>query len=140
VNPGTGGFEYFVQQAWRESPSSTNYLYFTHWIGSVVPNRWVDWVVHVKWSDVGDGDGLLEIWRDGNPDPVLRLSGRTDDYDDGTHHDWGNYMKFGIYKWPWAKTPGQGDKQREMYVDELRIADESGDRDAVSPRSQQGNS
>jgi hypothetical protein len=38
----------------------------------------------------------------------------------------GNYMKIGIYKWPWnpnwTGVPSQVDK-RVMYYDELRIAD-----------------
>jgi hypothetical protein len=74
---------------------------------------------------------LLQIWKDGKPLPGFeRKVGRTDDYGDGVH---GNYMKVGLYKWPWSQHKPSDTTRRVLYLDELRTADEHGSYDAVAP-------
>jgi hypothetical protein len=93
--------------------------------GPYAAGRWTDWVVHVHWS-ASDTDGLLSIWKDGNPVPgFANRKGRTA-YQDEQGQVIDNYMKIGIYKWPWntgSSQPGNA-TQRIMYHDEVRIADQ----------------
>jgi hypothetical protein len=94
-------------------------------VGTWTSGVWADWVVHVAWRP--DSSGMLQVWKGTDPNPVFQFSGQNK-FDDGQ----GNYMKFGIYKWDWASGPTQT-TERVIYYDELRIADQSGSRQAVSP-------
>jgi len=100
------------------------------WLGDVLADRgkWTDWVFHVRWSP-GD-DGLIELWRDGE-------LVATDTGQNCVAADYAPYFKFGIYKWPWkqdaTQTPSTATK-REIYFDEIRIADDRGSFEAVSPQ------
>jgi hypothetical protein len=126
----SGQFEQLIQQAWRESATSETYAYDYTLIGECRVDRWVDWVVHVKWST--GADGVLQIWRDG--DLIINKIGRNDDYPAPGEPGVGNYFKMGIYKWPWSQGRPSDTDHRTMFVDELRIADEQGSYDAVKPR------
>lgn len=85
--------------------------------------RWVDWVVHVKWS--ATRNGRIEIWKDGRR--VFTKSGPN------TFASYGNYIKFGVYKWGWGGSRTTGVSRRVMYYDSLRIAGKNACRKAVSP-------
>jgi Polysaccharide lyase len=101
--------------------------------GPGIANTWVDWVVHVRWSTTNTG--LIEVWRDGHK--VAAINDSTDDFPDPASPDTSNYIKIGIYKWPWSQpTPNPPSEvtHRRMYADELRIADGTGRYDAVAPR------
>jgi hypothetical protein len=86
---------------------------------------WTDWVVHVVWRP--DSSGMLQVFKDAATTPVFQFGGQNK-FADGQ----GNYMKFGIYKWDWVNGPTQT-TERVIYYDELRIADHTKSRQAVSP-------
>ena len=98
----------------------------------VLPDRgrWVDWVFHVNWS--WQGDGLVEIWKDGERIAVRDGPNCSNDRE-------GPRISFGVYKWPWR--PGSNAAancnpsivERLIYVDELRIAGHDGGYEAVAP-------
>jgi hypothetical protein len=124
---GTRDGQWLISQNW-EGPHYSNTP-----IGSYQKSTWTDWVVHVKWS--AGSDGLLTIWKNGQPVPGFNNKQGKNTYSDTQH---GNYMKIGIYKWPWNPnwTGVQSDvDERRMYYDELRMADQRGSYDAVKPRS-----
>lgn len=75
-------------------------------IGPVVKNRWIDFVVHIRWSASSSG-GLREYWRDG------KLMGRSTNQNMGTDsrviHRMGIYQGVGV------------DHRRTLYWDNHRI-------------------
>ncbi len=101
-----------------------NFLYDD--IGAVESNKWTDWVFHIKWST--SSNGIIEIWRNGTK--VFTYNGVTN-----YNLPEGNYMKLGIYKWPWTNRPGSSSvTKRVLYIDEFRIAGETGSYATVAPR------
>ena len=98
-------------------------------IGDYVKGVWTDFVVHVKWST--GSDGLIEVWKDGVK--VFTKSGINTYVGITT----GNYMKVGIYKWPWKKTDTYNSTttQRVMYADEIRIGNALATYNDVKPGS-----
>lgn len=131
--PGTSSFGYYLHREWTPTPGSTLQIDERPLGGSGVADTWVDWVVHVRWSTTNSG--LIEVWRDGQK--VATINGSTDDYPNPDHLDQSNYLKFGIYKWPWSQAnpkPPSEVTHRRMYADQLRIADGTGSYDAVAPR------
>jgi hypothetical protein len=80
--------------------------------------RWTDWVVHMKWSHLGDG--ITEIWRNGEK--------ITDRKGPNCFNDKiGPYFKMGIYKgWMDRETPQGTVGRRVIYHDEVRIAGPGG--------------
>lgn len=87
----------------------------------IVRGRWVDWVVHVRWSY--ESDGLVEVWQDGRQ--VARREG-PNTYNDEREQ----YLKVGSY---WLS--GQDDvDQRVSFVDEVRMAGPGATYDDVAPR------
>lgn len=122
--------QYAVSQNWEITRG--NWHFHSENIGAYETGRWTDWVVHVKWST--ESDGLLEIWRDGEPVPGFAPRvGRNDDYGDRVH---GNYMKVGLYKWAWSQGKPSDTQQRVLFFDELRIAGASGSYEQVAPGSE----
>ena len=92
----------------------------------VVRGVWTDWVVHAKWS--GEGDGVLEVWKNGTQ--IVNRAGPTA-YSDWTPRP---YPKWGIYKWSWKGT-GSIVTARSLYIDAVRITDgEHGSYAQVAPR------
>ncbi len=79
----------------------------------LIKGRWVDWVIHVKWSY--KNDGLLDIWQDGQK--VTKYRGPI-----GYNDVKSMYLKTGLYhigngdSWP------AGLKRRVLYIDEIRMA------------------
>jgi hypothetical protein len=92
-------------------------------------NRWTDWVFHVVWRSTADG--VIEVWKDGSQTPVFTQTAMQTKFPDNQ----GNYTKLGIYKWDWVNGP-TATSQRVIFYDELRIADQTGSREAVSPPAQ----
>ena len=89
--------------------------------------KWTDWVFHVRWSP-GD-DGLNEFWRNGE-------LAATDTGQNCAASDYAPYFKLGSYKWPWkqdAEAAPSAVARRVIYFDEIRIADDRGSNEAVSP-------
>jgi hypothetical protein len=91
--------------------------------GDAPSDAWVSVVFHIKWSN--DDDGILEVWIDG--EQVMDYVGPTS-YD----LDEGNYLKLGVYKWPWIEGPTDV-PQRVLYADDLRIGDEQATYADVAP-------
>lgn len=127
------GEDYVLRKRWDPDPNDDvlEVEYKNVWRGPVLPDRgrWVDWVVHINWSK-GD-DGLVEVWKDG--ESVVRHVG-PNMYNDG--EDRAPYFKFGLYKWPWQKTPEEEPSpvtRRTLVFDEIRIGDASAGRAGVSP-------
>ena len=120
--------QFVISQNWEISPGNWHFAHTP--IGPYETGRWIDWVIHVKWST--GSDGTLDVWKDGRPvDGFFGQRGRNDDYGDRVH---GNYMVIGVYKWPWSQNKPSDTTRRIMYVDELRVADQRGSYQAVAPR------
>jgi hypothetical protein len=115
-----------ISQNW-EGPNGI--IYANTPIGPYQTDRWTDWVVHVRWS--AGANGLLEIWKDGQPVTGFSPKNGKNNYTDPAH---GNYMKFGIYKWAWSQGKPSDTSRRVMFYDELRIADQTGTYGTVRPR------
>ncbi len=90
-------------------------------LGTIPKNRWIDWVVHIKYSQ--DNSGILEVWMDGIK--VIDRQNLTNSYYDGTYP----YLKFGLSKSNW----GTGISERVMYYDEIRIGNSNSSYDEVKP-------
>jgi len=88
--------------------------------GSVVQDlgKWIDWVVHVRWSHKDNGLGFLTIWKDD-----VEVYARTGP---NCFNDWrgGPYMKFGVYMWDLefaTREQLQNVRSRHLYFDTIRI-------------------
>ena len=90
-------------------------------IGDVPKNKWIDWVVHIKYSHTNTG--ILEVWMDG--EKVIDRQNMPNSYNDKAYP----FFKFGIYKWKW----GTATSQRVIYYDEVRVGDENSSYDKVNP-------
>ncbi len=96
-------------------------------LGTYTKNKWTDFVYHVKWSK--GTDGLIEVWKDGvkvfTYNGANMLSTAT----------YGAYMRTGLYKWPWNPTSKivSSTTQRVMYVDDVRIGNQSATYYDVAP-------
>jgi hypothetical protein len=124
---GVKGQEWQVsRRKWEDlAANETVPIYTTAWEA----NRWTDWAFHVVWRSTTDG--VIEIWKDGSTMPVQTQTGMQTKFPDNQ----GTYMKFGIYKWDWVNGP-TATSQRIIFYDELRIADQTGSGEAVSPPAQ----
>ena len=119
------GDQYRVRKRWGPGRDQ----YENIWLGEVLPDRgcWIDWVFRVRWSP-GE-DGSIEVWRNG--EKIATDGGRN-----CVGADYAPYFKFGIYKWPWKQSADQAPSavtRRVIYFDEIRIADDRGSYEAVSP-------
>ena len=87
-------------------------------LGPIVTGRWIDFVMHIRWSDSPD-DALREFWRDG------RFMGRSTNQNMGTDSPIIN--RVGVYQ-------GTGvDHTRTLYWDNHRIAGSCAEVDPASP-------
>lgn len=89
--------------------------------------RWVDFVLHAKWT--GDEDGFLALWTkvgDGDYARAIDYRGPTwwNDEGDGPYFKMGLYT--GIYNW-------KGAAPRVLYTDEYRLGDAASSFDEVRP-------
>ncbi|MBE7639957.1 hypothetical protein GUB10_06400 [Salegentibacter sp. BLCTC] len=90
-------------------------------LGTIPKDKWVDWVVHIKYSHTNTG--VLEVWKDGKK--VIDRQNMPNTYNDEKYP----YFKFGIYKWEWTPTSSQ----KVIYYDEVRIGNENSSYDEVKP-------
>lgn len=94
-------------------------------LGLYERGRWIDWVVHVKWS--WQDDGLLEVWKDG--ERVVHHRG-PNAYND----EKGTYFKTGIYKWLYKQAPDETTtSERMIYVDEVRVGGPDAEYKDIAP-------
>jgi hypothetical protein len=97
-------------------------------VGKVEKGKWVDWVVHVKWSY--KSDGFLKIWKDGQL--ITNYQGPT------TYNDLKPQLfKFGIYKAWWNHELPPRRNTLILYYDEVRIGDENSSYEEVAPKGSQ---
>jgi hypothetical protein len=85
-------------------------------LGNADTEVWTDVVFHIKWSK--SSSGHLELFLNGTS--VFT-------YDGITTYDLpeGNYLKLGIYKWPWLDSNSTSVvDERVLYADELRVGSE----------------
>ncbi len=90
-------------------------------LGTIQKNKWIDWVVHIKYSHTNSG--ILEVWMDGKK--VIDRQNMPNSYNDVAYP----YLKFGLYKWSW----GAATSKRVMYFDEVRVGDEKSSYNEVMP-------
>ncbi|SHN04112.1 protein of unknown function [Salegentibacter salegens] len=90
-------------------------------LGKIPKNKWIDWVVHIKYSHTNTG--ILEVWMDGVK--VIDRQNMPNSYNDEKYP----YFKFGVYKWKW----GTAATQRVIYYDEVRIGDKNSSYEEVKP-------
>lgn len=91
-------------------------------LGAAPFDRWVDYVVHVKWDPTGK-KGLLEVWQDG------RLIVNEQNISIGYLQVSKPYWKVGIYAW----TGKASHAERTLLYDDIRIGDASATYDDVKP-------
>lgn len=91
------------------------------WEGPLEKGKWVDWVLHVKWSYTSTG--VIELWKDG---VYMQQRIGPNTYNDQKPL----YFKAGVYRANWWS-----DKftQRTVWIDEVRILNGLGSVQAVSP-------
>lgn len=111
------------QLRWDADPimangTSDGHIYID--LGPLPKNRWIDWVVHIKFSHTNEG--VLEVWKDGVK--VIDRQNLPNSYNDTNFP----YMKIGIYKWTWGDV-----NEKVMYWDEVRIGNENSSYDEVKP-------
>jgi hypothetical protein len=94
-------------------------------LGTIPKKKWIDWVVHIKYSHTNTG--ILEVWMDG--EKVIDRQNMPNAYNDVSYP----YLKFGLYKWSW----GNSTTNRVMYFDEVRVGDENSSYDEVKPSGSQ---
>ncbi|NJL83750.1 MAG: hypothetical protein HC890_13935 [Chloroflexaceae bacterium] len=99
-------------------------------LGQYQTGEWTDWVFHVKWSH--KSDGLVEVWKDGKL--VVRETGPN------TYNDQiGPNFKLGIYKPGWRdRAENSSVRQRTLFVDEVRLADQDATFADVDPATHAG--
>ncbi len=91
-------------------------------LGTATYNKWVDYVVHVKWDAAGK-TGVLQIWQDG----VLKADEQNISI--GYPQQRKPYWKAGIYAW----TGKSKYNERVLYYDDVRIGGPSANYNVVKP-------
>lgn len=86
----------------------------------LIKGRWVDWVIHAKWS--AQNDGFWTIWQDGVK--VVEEKNIITQYPEAL----GPYAKFGQYHSVSEEAP-----QNVAYFDEYRVAGPEGSYEQVAP-------
>lgn len=119
-NNASGSAELSLQTAANKfdvvrSIGGTNYRQSTG-VKTIIPNKWYDFVWHVKWST--GNDGIIELWIDGVK--YYTFTGKTA----GSSTP---YFKFGINRW------NMGNSSRVLFYDNLRIGNEKATYKDVAP-------
>jgi hypothetical protein len=96
-------------------------------VGPAVFDRWVDYVVHIKWDATGK-TGLLEIWQDGQQ--IVNKQNISIGYPEMRQPYW----KMGLYCW----TAQSVYTEKNIYYDEARIGGPSANYDTVKPGQSEG--
>ena len=87
--------------------------------------KWTDWAFHIKWAV--DNTGLTVAYKNGKE--VFRRKG-PNVYDDTQRR----HFKLGLYKSEWQnKNSGSTTKSRTVWIDEVRMGDETASLSDVSP-------
>lgn len=79
------------------------------WVDTIETGIWIDWVFHVRWSYKKEGEGIIEVWKNG--EKIVSYKGPN------TYNDIrGVYLKVGSYH------PRQN---RTLYFDNIWVDDEN---------------
>lgn len=101
-------------------------------LGPAQQGQWTDWVFQIKWNY--DGNGFVRVWKNGKMVYYLESPNTFNDQK-------GPYLKLGVYAYylrrpgsdSWLKSRQAGLTQRVYYHDAIRIADQQGSCEMVSP-------
>lgn len=93
-------------------------------LGEIPKNKWIDWVVHIKYSHTNTG--ILEVWMDGVK--VIDRQNMPNSYNDVMYP----YFKFGVYKWEWGS-----EVNKIIYYDEVKVGNKNSSYDEVKPGGSQ---
>jgi hypothetical protein len=93
-------------------------------VGKVEKGKWVDWVIHAKWSY--SSDGILKIWK--NNQLIVNYTGPNLFNDQQPE-----FIMFGIYKAWWKSNPPSQRNTLTAYFDEVKIGDANSSYDDVAP-------
>lgn len=96
-------------------------------LGTLIKDKWVSYVFHVKHSD--STDGLIELWIDGVK--VLTKSGANMYTVTGSYHN--PNWKFGIYKSTWNGSGTTDTHIRVLYLDNVKLGDENATYNEMAP-------
>ncbi|PRY43033.1 polysaccharide lyase-like protein [Spirosoma oryzae] len=91
-------------------------------LGTASYDKWVDYVVHVKWDATGK-TGVLQVWQDG----VLKVNEQNISI--GYPELQQPYWKVGLYAWTGKSTHSE----RVAFCDEVRIGGATANYDSVKP-------
>lgn len=91
-------------------------------LGTASYDKWVDYVVHVKW-DASGNTGILQIWQDG------KLVADEQNINIGYPQKYKPYWKAGLYAW----TGKSKHDERVLYYDDVRIGNATANYDVVKP-------
>jgi len=89
--------------------------------------EWVDWVMHVKFSYSNNGDGFMQVWKNGKS--LFSRKG-PNCYNDGKKI---RGPQTGIYKWDWATDHDYSAEMRIIYLDEYTVGGGDSEYDDVVP-------
>ncbi|GAB3895588.1 polysaccharide lyase [Spirosoma agri] len=90
-------------------------------LGTAQYDRWVDYVVHIKWDPSGT-QGIVQVWQDGK----LKIDEQNVSVG---YPNSRNYWKFGLYCWTGKATHSE----RVVYYDEMRVGNADAKYSTVAP-------
>jgi hypothetical protein len=96
------------------------------WEETYVKGKWTDWVIHAVFTPSDNGEGFLEIYKDGE---VIATRNGPNVYNTGSLRG----PQSGIYKWPWIETGASDVNERTVYLDEFKVGDSSSSYYEVAP-------
>jgi hypothetical protein len=94
------------------------------WREKYEKGKWVDWVIHAKWSY--NDDGFLEIFKDG-VSIVTNYGPNCFNDKEGMRGP-----QTGIYKWPWLHGPSDV-TERVVYLDDFKVIEGKASYEDVAP-------
>ena len=122
ISTGNGHLKWTTR--WDSRSIQTNNItegYFEKDLGVIPMNKWIHWVVHIKFSHTNTG--ILEVWMDGVK--VIDRKNMPNCFNDAKYP----YFKFGVYRWEW----GTAVAQRVIYYDEVRVGNKNSSYNEVKP-------
>ncbi|MCF2501477.1 polysaccharide lyase [Dyadobacter chenhuakuii] len=96
-------------------------------LGRLDKEQWLDWVFHIRWSY--DNTGVIEVWKNGKL--VLQRINEPNAYNDAMYP----YFKIGLYKWGWERKSKTVTNSRIMFIDEVKVGNESSGYEKVAIQS-----
>jgi hypothetical protein len=97
-------------------------------VGNVEKGKWVDWVVHAKWSY--KSDGILKVWKDG--ELLVNYAGPNLFNDQQPE-----FIMFGVYKARWNHELPSQRNTLTVYFDGIKVGDANSSYNDVAPNGLQ---